>query len=499
MHLIANIFFHSLLSLTHTPHTYHFVVVCIIHLGSNFIDSMSLKLLGLVGLAVFSLVAPVSPRSIPFTGKRFPVLEDIDQSLSVPGFQFRRAKPFALSPVERKVQNHLGIRRLPSRGPTKPSRSAAALLGQIQRDNGAGSGYENVTSVSHYAVEYAVQAVFNGIPVSLVVDSGSADTWIRASNFACKGSLNETVSEQLCALGPSFPGNFTGRPIPDQHFSIKYGDGEGVQGRLGHMDVEFAGVTVLHQEVALASQGTWRGNNVTSGIFGLAYPSLTSAYWGNDLDSNNQYNSVPYSPLFTSMVIDGLIEPYWAIAMARNSSLGSISVGGMPPVDLTKSAYDSTPILIADIIHRDDTAWQPSFYTVVPKGFHFGHAITNGEYPFILDTATSLIYLPPNLAEVVNSQFNPPATYIWYYGSYFTSCDAIPPSFGVQIEQTIFWVNPKDLLNKEERDPETGLCQTGISNGGSGPYILGATFLTNVVVSMNIGSGLVEFWSHEFY
>lgn len=104
-----------------------------------------------------------------------------------------------------------------------------------------------------------------------------------------------------------------------------------------------------------------------------------------------------------------------------------------------------------------------------------------------------------DLAEVVNAQFEPPAKYSYDYGSYFTECDAIPPSFGVQIEETTFWVDPKDLLNKEVKDPDTGYCQTGISDGGEGPFILGATFLTNVVVSMNIASGRVEFWSHEFY
>lgn len=104
-----------------------------------------------------------------------------------------------------------------------------------------------------------------------------------------------------------------------------------------------------------------------------------------------------------------------------------------------------------------------------------------------------------DLAEGVNAQFEPPAKYSYDYGSYFTDCNAIAPKFGVQIEETTFWVNPKDLLNKEVRDPQTGYCQTGISDGGEGPFILGAAFLTNVVVSMNIGTGRVEFWSHEFY
>ncbi|KAI1382743.1 acid protease [Hypoxylon trugodes] len=451
--------------------------------------------LSFFGLAVVSLATPLSTKSSGLGNIHH---GDIIHSLSLPGFQFRRVKPLTTVATERKIQNHLELRRLPRGDAPTSQRSAAALFGQIQRNSG-GNGYENVSAVNHYAVEYSVRAFFNKISMDVIIDSGSADTWVRAPDFICRNNLNKTLPQETCGLGPSFAGNFTGRPIHDQHFTVKYGDGESVQGRLGYMDVAFAGINVFRQEIALATQGTWHGNNVTSGVLGLAYPSLTNAYWGNDLNNDDQYLSAPYSPLFTSMVRKGLTAPCWAIALARNSSLGSISIGGMPPVDISKSDYDTTPILILDIIHRDSTNWQPSFYTVVPTGFHFGQTTVHGQYPFILDTATTLIYLPPDMADAVNAQFDPPAIYFGYYGSYFTNCDATPPSFGVQIGETIFWVNPKDLINTEDRDPDTGLCQTGINNGGTGPYILGITFLTNVVVSMDVGSGQVGFWSHQFY
>ncbi|KAI1472086.1 acid protease [Daldinia caldariorum] len=435
---------------------------------------MALKSLATFSLFLPSLAAPAHSNLPLLNYTQSPESGDLIHSLSLPGFRFRRVKPLTSIPVERKVQNYIDLRRVPH-DVRKPRRSAAALFGQIQRGSG-GTGYENVTAINHYAAEYAVQASLNGRQMELVIDSGSADTWVVGSNFSCKGIFNETLSDDFCSLGPAFSGNFTGGPLPNLHFAIKYGDGEGVQGLMGQVDVEFAGVTVFDQEIAIASQGTWRGNNVTSGILGLAYPSLTNAYWGDDIYDTTPLLCVPYSPLFTSMVSDGLVEPYWAIALARNSSLGS-----------------------ADVIDRDSTSWRPSFYTIVPTAFKSGGTTTAGHYPFILDTATSLIYLPPDIAEMVNGKFDPPASYLWNYGAYFTSCDAIPPSFGVQIGKTTYWVNPKDLLNKEERDPETNLCQTGISSGGNGPYILGITFLTNVVAMMNIGSGNVELWSHQFY
>ncbi|KAI5864102.1 acid protease [Durotheca rogersii] len=464
---------------------------------------ISLKFLGLAALAVFPIATPTAPaaRQPPARlGGCLPVRGGIIESLSLPGFQFRRAEPFRAQPVQRKVQNYVGLKRLSRDRAPYAQHSTVSLLRQVQRDNG-GAAYQNVTAVDRYAVQYAAEVVFNGVPTTVVVDSGSADTWIRGPNFACLSPSNplsnSTLPADACGLGPSPVGNLSVQQIPDQHFVIKYGDGESVKGRLGYLNVEFAGVSVPDQEVAIVNQAAWRGNSVTSGILGLAYPSLTSAYWGDDLDNDNQYLVAPYSPLFTSMIVNGLVEPYWSLALYRNSSLGTVSVGGMPPVDLGGSEHASTPIIIADIIHRDITAYKPSFYTLIPDGIEYGSTRTKGQYPFILDSATSLIYLPPALAQSVNAHFDPPATYLRYYDSYFANCDAVPPSFGVRINGTTFWVNPEDLLNQEEKDPETGLCQTSIGSGGSGPYILGIAFLTNVVVQMDIGSGNINLWSHD--
>ncbi|KAI2468459.1 hypothetical protein F4781DRAFT_432435 [Annulohypoxylon bovei var. microspora] len=155
-----------------------------------------------------SLTTPTPAQRLSRLNTHAPISDDIVRSLSVPGFQFRHVRPLISTSVEKKIQRHLDLRHLPLDGTRKSQRSAIALISKIQRDIG-GHEYENVTSVNHYATEYAVQVVFNGIPMNVVVDSGSADTWVRGSNFSCKGNLNKTVSTELCGLGPAFPENFT--------------------------------------------------------------------------------------------------------------------------------------------------------------------------------------------------------------------------------------------------------------------------------------------------
>lgn len=133
---------------------------------------MLLNFMNLLGPAVLSLAASTLLR-LPTP----PNSHSVVHSLSLPGFQFRSVEPLISTHSNKKVQNHFSLSRL---GTSKPRRSAVALLGQVQRDNGGGS-YENVTAVNHYAVEYSVNATFNGIPMTIVIDSGSADTCMSFS------------------------------------------------------------------------------------------------------------------------------------------------------------------------------------------------------------------------------------------------------------------------------------------------------------------------------
>jgi hypothetical protein len=51
---------------------------------------------------------------------------------------------------------------------------------------------------------------------------------------------------------------------------------------MGYSDVTIGGIHVTKQEVALVNKAYWNGDEVTSGLMGLAYGSLTSAYSGTN-------------------------------------------------------------------------------------------------------------------------------------------------------------------------------------------------------------------------
>ncbi len=106
---------------------------------------------------------------------------------------------------------------------------------------------------------------------------------------------------------------------------------------------------------------------------------------------------------------------------------------------------------------------------------------------------------PTDLADAINLAFKPAAVYLWMYDAYFTACNAVAPLVAVVLDKTLFYLNPVDLIYRDMVDPLTGLCMTGIANGGSGPYILGDVFLQNVLATYDIGKAQMRFTGRQYY
>jgi hypothetical protein len=65
---------------------------------------------------------------------------------------------------------------------------------------------------------------------------------------------------------------------------------------MGYETVTLGGITVPRQEIAAVDFAAWYGDGYTSGLVGLAYPDITSAYIGTDPHNDSSKNSIPVSP-----------------------------------------------------------------------------------------------------------------------------------------------------------------------------------------------------------
>lgn len=134
-----------------------------------------------------------------------------------------------------------------------------------------------------------------------------------------------------------------------------------------------------------------------------------------------------------------------------------------------------------------------------------GEAISGASSPiYIVDSGTTLNYLPTTMANAVNKAFVPAAVYSSDEGAYVVSCTATPPVFGIEIGGTIFYTNPLDMIFLVGTDDDgNDVCISGIDDGGSDIakdiYILGGTFQKSVVTVFDVGAGVLQFAARENY
>lgn len=141
--------------------------------------------------------------------------------------------------------------------------------------------------------------------------------------------------------------------------------------------------------------------------------------------------------------------------------------------------------------NRDSSAPPPMMPgTIIPGS-------ENNDY--ILDSGTTLNFIPHNLAQRYNSMFKPPAAIDSYSGFYVVPCNAVAPPLGVRIGGTTFWHNPKDLV--KQFDSSGQYCVSGIqsSNSLGGPNILGDVFLNNVLAIFDLGAKRLSFAARPNY
>ncbi|KOS19150.1 putative aspartic-type endopeptidase [Escovopsis weberi] len=422
--------------------------------------------------------------------------QDWDLSRSMNGLRFERAK--ASRVPSRDVPTARFSRLRATRGLVGRRHTSTSALSRVQR-NAPGTvrqSFQNISAVGEASTQYAVQCSWDGAPVWLLLDTGSADTWAAKSEFRCSDGTGAQHGQSACGFGRPYVDGFSHGEVPDVHFSLRYGSGEYVSGPMGLSDVSCGGASVTRQQVGLANSTYWHGNNVTVGILGLAYGSITSAYYG-ETGREAPWNAMTYTPFLTRAISQGGMKPVFSVGLSRNGTDGVLAWGGLPMVDWGVGAYASTELIIANLIGQEETSWKYSFYTIVPDGVRWDHTTDTTKYPYIIDTGTTMMYLPPPLAEAIAMAFQPRAVYLYQWGTYFAPCDTVAPRFAVIIGGVEFWINPADLVYRELVDPLTGYCAVGIASGGAGPYILGDVFLQNVLAVFDVGAAEMRFYARD--
>lgn len=330
-----------------------------------------------------------------------------------------------------------------------------------------------------------------------VIDTGSSDTWIIDAGFRCTIPRTAQPGPNNCGFGPGYKKTSTfSQNKPAQKFSISY-SGEHVEGIAGTETVTFGNIPVLNQQVAVVNSGVWKGDGISSGLIGLAFPS-NSAVWTEMAASRE-----PYSPIFTSMYRKGLVAPYFSIALNRgNESPGVLALGGLPGAPIRYSNKFARAPFQYLTFGDSDPSKKPAgdfdyrLYRITIDGFSVNaqpSSVDKKRAQVSVDSGTAVLVLPSDVAKAFNAGWKPAAQYDRIQG-WRVECTAKPPKFGVKLNGTTFWIDGMDLVVPREPGAPGSLCSSGVQEAKwPGGAMLGSIFLKNVLAVFDIGAAELRF------
>lgn len=234
-------------------------------------------------------------------------------------------------------------------------------------------------------------------------------------------------------------------------WEIQYGDGSGASGDVYTGTVEIGGVTATSQAIEAATSVSTQFQQDTNndGLVGLAFSTI------------NQVQPQPQQTFFDN--IKGQLESPLFTAALKDDAAGSYDFGF-----IDNSKYTGQ-ITYADVDNSN------GFWEFEADGYSVGSG-SSSSTPFnaILDTGTSLMYLPTAAVEAYYSQVSG-AQMNTQQGGYTFDCSATLPDASVTVGGTQFTV-PGSLINYAETGD--GSCFGGLQDAAGLPYmIFGDVFL----------------------
>ena len=368
---------------------------------------------------------------------------------------------------------------------------------------------------------------------------------MRKLTANCKLTHTLCRPQSACGFASLGPPDYTGGRVANMHLNLTYLSAEFARGSVGLEDVTIAGLTVRNQHMSLADKVFLDStNNMTSGIIGefiflflqyLKQPSsrmrvfLTIIGWGlgnytayypgdnPDLDNKTDPNHswIPTKTWILNAVDQGLLEkPIFSVNLgnrtenAANLSVsGFVAVGGapldgLPFTGVWAQSKVSTTTYAPWGVKNKYTHWN-----VRPDGFTINQTFVpwvpgvfadSGQEIFTLtDTGTPWSYVTDETAKAIAEAIQPPAYYSVYDSAYVANCNATAPHVSIRINGTDLPINKRDVLLDGwlgQANDSTTLCWLGFQPalqpkvGGTAPYLLGNTFLRNVLAVHDVGN-----------
>ncbi|KAI1500577.1 aspartic peptidase domain-containing protein [Biscogniauxia marginata] len=323
-----------------------------------------------------------------------------------------------------------------------------------------------------------------GQPVRMHLDTGSSDLWVN------------TPSSGLCSARSrpcSFAGTYTANDSSTYEyvgswFNISYVDGSGASGDYVSDTITIGGSTIERLQFGIGYEST-----SGQGILGIGYAVNEVQVGRAQLE--------PYENLPMTMVSSGQIQrnaySLWLNDLDANT--GSILFGG---VDTEKYVgnLQTLPIQADGGIYSE--------FLITLTSLHVGDTeiASNQALAVLLDSGSSLTYLPDTMADSIYEQVN--AQYVESDGAAYVPCSLADetatvnftfsePTISVEMNELVL-----DLVTTSGQRPafSNGVpaCLFGIAPAGTGTNVLGDTFLRSAYIVYDLDNNQISLAQTNF-
>ncbi|MCJ1404506.1 hypothetical protein MMC11_007732 [Xylographa trunciseda] len=326
----------------------------------------------------------------------------------------------------------------------------------------------------------------------LQLDTGSSDIWVPASTAdVCR------QNSQGCKLFGSFnpKSSSTFVDVAPGQFQISYVDNSGVTGDYINDTFAIGKTSIKQQTMGLAAQ-----SNRALGIMGIGFDS------GESIASSG----TEYANVIAQMKLQGYIKTmaYSLWLNDLDSNDGSILFGGLD----TNKFHGS---LISIPIQPDTQSQAITSFTVVLSSVTVQNGTGSSQYsqtnlavPVILDSGTSLTYLPDQYANAIlsgvgatndpNYGYTVPCSLASSAATFnFTFGGTSGPTIVVGISEFVVPIVTMDGSVPTLPDGSAA-CNFGINPSGTSPNLFGDTFLRSAYVVYDLENNLIGLANTDF-
>ncbi|KAI1376693.1 acid protease [Hypoxylon crocopeplum] len=320
--------------------------------------------------------------------------------------------------------------------------------------------------------------------VRMHLDTGSSDLWVNtASSTLCSSR------SQPCSFAGTYTANSSSTyGYVGSWFNISYVDGSGASGDYVTDTIAIGGSTLEGFQFGVGYSSTSE-----QGILGIGYPVNEVQVGRAGMD--------PYENLPKKMVSDGMISrnaySLWLNDLDANT--GSILFGGVDTAQYTGS-LQTLPI------QSNGGVFSEFLITLTSLSVGNTSIADNQALAVLLDSGSSLTYLPDNMVEAIYEQVD--AQYDSSEGAAYVPCSLADqtatidfvfsdPRISVEMNELVL-----DLVTASGRRPtfSNGVtaCLFGIAPAGSGTNVLGDTFLRSAYVVYDLDNNEISIAQTNF-